>query len=136
MRADALLPDAVRAVILDHGLDVMAAMMNALYLRDTPVRVEVGERAPVGVVERAEHVEGMRSGAAQLDRTQRLRRALGLGEHRIDQREAGQPGGSIRERRPDDHVIVVSSDTVRDLIPQLLENGAEGIIEYPLNKVV
>jgi ATP phosphoribosyltransferase len=33
-------------------------------------------------------------------------------------------------------VIVVSSDTVRDLIPQLLENGAEGIIEYPLNKVV
>ena len=32
--------------------------------------------------------------------------------------------------------IVVSSDTVRDLIPQLLENGAEGIIEYPLNKVV
>ena len=32
--------------------------------------------------------------------------------------------------------IVVSSDTVRDLIPQLLEKGAEGIIEYPLNKVV
>jgi ATP phosphoribosyltransferase len=32
--------------------------------------------------------------------------------------------------------IVVSSDTVRDLIPKLLENGAEGIIEYPLNKVV
>jgi len=32
--------------------------------------------------------------------------------------------------------IVVSSDTVRELIPRLLENGAEGIIEYPLNKVV
>jgi ATP phosphoribosyltransferase len=32
--------------------------------------------------------------------------------------------------------IVVSSGTVRELIPQLLENGAEGIIEYPLNKVV
>jgi ATP phosphoribosyltransferase len=32
--------------------------------------------------------------------------------------------------------IVVSSDTVRELIPQLLETGAEGIIEYPLNKVV
>jgi ATP phosphoribosyltransferase len=32
--------------------------------------------------------------------------------------------------------IVVSSDTVRELIPLLLENGAEGIIEYPLNKVV
>ncbi|MBW2443643.1 MAG: ATP phosphoribosyltransferase [Deltaproteobacteria bacterium] len=32
--------------------------------------------------------------------------------------------------------IVVNSDTVRDLIPQLLKNGAEGIIEYPLNKVV
>ena len=31
---------------------------------------------------------------------------------------------------------VISSDTVRDLIPVLLENGAEGIIEYPLNKVV
>ncbi len=32
--------------------------------------------------------------------------------------------------------IVVNSDTVRDLIPKLLEAGAEGIIEYPLNKVV
>ena len=32
--------------------------------------------------------------------------------------------------------IVVNSDIVRELIPQLLENGAEGIIEYPLNKVV
>lgn len=31
---------------------------------------------------------------------------------------------------------VVSSNTVRDLIPVLLEFGAEGIIEYPLNKVV
>jgi ATP phosphoribosyltransferase len=32
--------------------------------------------------------------------------------------------------------IVVDSGTVRDLIPKLLEAGAEGIIEYPLNKVV
>lgn len=32
--------------------------------------------------------------------------------------------------------IMVDSDTVRELIPKLLENGAEGIIEYPLNKVV
>ncbi|NOY70467.1 MAG: ATP phosphoribosyltransferase [Deltaproteobacteria bacterium] len=31
---------------------------------------------------------------------------------------------------------VVGSDMVRDLIPELLENGAEGIIEYPLNKVI
>ncbi|UCF93793.1 MAG: ATP phosphoribosyltransferase [Desulfobacterales bacterium] len=31
---------------------------------------------------------------------------------------------------------VVSTDIVRDLIPKLLNNGAEGIIEYPLNKVV
>ena len=30
----------------------------------------------------------------------------------------------------------VSEETVRELIPRLLENGAEGIIEYPLNKVV
>jgi ATP phosphoribosyltransferase len=32
--------------------------------------------------------------------------------------------------------IVVNSETVRDLIPELLAHGAEGIIEYPLNKVV
>lgn len=32
--------------------------------------------------------------------------------------------------------IVVDSGTVRDLIPKLLTAGAEGIIEYPLNKVV
>ena len=31
---------------------------------------------------------------------------------------------------------VVESTVVRDLIPELLKNGAEGIIEYPLNKVV
>jgi len=31
---------------------------------------------------------------------------------------------------------VVDSNVVRELIPKLLKNGAEGIIEYPLNKVV
>jgi ATP phosphoribosyltransferase len=31
---------------------------------------------------------------------------------------------------------VVGSNVVRDLIPKLLKHGAEGIIEYPLNKVV
>ncbi len=31
---------------------------------------------------------------------------------------------------------VVDSGVVRDLIPELLKNGAEGIVEYPLNKVV
>ena len=31
---------------------------------------------------------------------------------------------------------VIDSDQVRDLIPELLKQGAEGIIEYPLNKVV
>ena len=31
---------------------------------------------------------------------------------------------------------VVNIDAVRDLIPDLLKEGAEGIIEYPLNKVV
>jgi len=31
---------------------------------------------------------------------------------------------------------VVSSDTVRDLVPLLMKNGAEGIVEYPLNKVI
>jgi len=31
---------------------------------------------------------------------------------------------------------VVDSGVVRDLIPKLLRSGAEGIIEYPLNKVV
>lgn len=31
---------------------------------------------------------------------------------------------------------VVDSNIVRDLIPELLKRGAEGIIEYPLNKVV
>jgi ATP phosphoribosyltransferase len=31
---------------------------------------------------------------------------------------------------------VVSGHTVRDLIPELMKHGAEGIVEYPLNKVV
>ena len=31
---------------------------------------------------------------------------------------------------------VVASSVMRDLIPELLKNGAEGIIEYPLNKVI
>jgi len=32
--------------------------------------------------------------------------------------------------------VVVSKKIVRDLIPQLIKKGAEGIIEYPLNKVI
>jgi ATP phosphoribosyltransferase len=32
--------------------------------------------------------------------------------------------------------IVVKSEIVRDLIPELMKHGAEGIIEYPLNKVI
>ncbi len=32
--------------------------------------------------------------------------------------------------------VVVSEETVRELIPKLLRHGAEGIIEYPLNKVL
>jgi ATP phosphoribosyltransferase len=31
---------------------------------------------------------------------------------------------------------VVNSAVVRDLIPQLIKAGAEGIIEYALNKVI
>jgi ATP phosphoribosyltransferase len=31
---------------------------------------------------------------------------------------------------------VIASDAVRDLIPKLMAHGAEGIIEYPLNKVI
>jgi len=31
---------------------------------------------------------------------------------------------------------VSSSEVVRELIPELIRNGAEGIIEYPLNKVI
>lgn len=31
---------------------------------------------------------------------------------------------------------VVNTNVMRDLIPKLLSNGAEGIIEYPLNKVI
>ncbi len=31
---------------------------------------------------------------------------------------------------------VIDTSVVRDLIPKLLKAGAEGIIEYPLNKVI
>ena len=32
--------------------------------------------------------------------------------------------------------VIVDESTVRDIIPNLLDAGAEGIIEYPLNKVI
>jgi ATP phosphoribosyltransferase len=32
--------------------------------------------------------------------------------------------------------VIVDARAVRDLIPQLIEAGAQGIIEYPLNKVI
>ncbi|MDR1577550.1 MAG: ATP phosphoribosyltransferase [Deltaproteobacteria bacterium] len=32
--------------------------------------------------------------------------------------------------------VVIAAKLVRDLLPTLLANGAEGIIEYPLNKVI
>jgi ATP phosphoribosyltransferase len=31
---------------------------------------------------------------------------------------------------------IISEEIVRDLIPELIRNGAEGIVEYPLNKIV
>jgi ATP phosphoribosyltransferase len=31
---------------------------------------------------------------------------------------------------------VIAENVVRDLIPQLIQNGAVGIIEYPLNKII
>src|SRR4030095_1942036 len=31
---------------------------------------------------------------------------------------------------------IISEDVVRELIPRLIKNGAVGIIEYPLNKIV
>ena len=31
---------------------------------------------------------------------------------------------------------VIDEDVVRELIPQLIKNGAVGVIEYPLNKIV
>jgi ATP phosphoribosyltransferase len=32
--------------------------------------------------------------------------------------------------------VIVDQDVVRDIIPALKRAGAEGIIEYPLNKVI
>jgi ATP phosphoribosyltransferase len=32
--------------------------------------------------------------------------------------------------------VILSEKDVRDIIPKLKDMGAEGIIEYPLNKVV
>ncbi len=32
--------------------------------------------------------------------------------------------------------VMIHNERVRELIPQLIEKGAEGIIEYPLNKVI
>ena len=31
---------------------------------------------------------------------------------------------------------VIAENIVRDLIPKLIQNGAVGIIEYPLNKII
>ncbi len=31
---------------------------------------------------------------------------------------------------------VIAEDVVRDIVPELIEAGAEGIVEYPLNKVI
>ena len=32
--------------------------------------------------------------------------------------------------------VMVRNDEVREIIPRLKEEGAQGIIEYPLNKVI
>ncbi|HCR30122.1 MAG TPA: ATP phosphoribosyltransferase, partial [Opitutae bacterium] len=32
--------------------------------------------------------------------------------------------------------VILSERNVRDIVPRLKQMGAEGIIEYPLNKVV
>ena len=32
--------------------------------------------------------------------------------------------------------VIIDEDTVRNIIPKLKEAGAQGIVEYPLNKVI
>lgn len=76
---------------------------------------------------RAESLVGlkMNAPAASLDAIVRL--APGLNSPTIS---------SLQDKNWISLEIVIDSSLVRDLIPRLVEAGAEGIIEYPLNKVI
>jgi ATP phosphoribosyltransferase len=75
----------------------------------------------------AEAKVGLKMNIAQKDLTELLRSLPALRNPTIAQ--LSQPGWVAVETIIDEHVV-------RELIPQLKAAGAEGIIEYPLNKVV
>ena len=58
----------------------------------------------------------------------------------IGQSSSGIPAGTCSWRDSDDDWLAVNTildeSTVRLIIPRLKEAGAQGIVEYPLNKIV
>ena len=42
----------------------------------------------------------------------------------------------VLAQRPVQQLVIVDEPTVRDLVPKLKGARAEGIVEYPLNKIV
>jgi ATP phosphoribosyltransferase len=75
----------------------------------------------------AEAKVGLKMNLAEADLPALLKRLPALRNPTIS--HLSQPGWVAVETIIDEHVV-------RELIPQLKEAGAEGIIEYPLNKVV
>jgi ATP phosphoribosyltransferase len=124
------------ATIHAHGLRILTDVMvtNTVLIANTNAWKDAGKREKIEQLDlllqgalRAETLVclKMNAPAAQLDAVLTLLPAL-----------TSPTVSPLRDERWLSVESVVNSDLVRDLIPRLREAGAEGIIEFALNKVV
>ena len=124
------------STIKAHGLRIIHELMQ------TNTQLIVNHRAwkKQDKREKIEQVALMLNGALQGDKMVGLK--MNVPADRLEQIMALLPSlnaptvASLYQTKWFSVETVVSLHAVRDLIPRLMKVGAEGIIEYPLNKVI
>lgn len=119
-----------------NGLRIMAELMqtNTQFIANRQSWQDPAKRRKI------EHICLMLQGALRAEKMVGLK--MNLPKDKLDQANGLLPGiTSPTVAALQDPVwlsveIIVEEAVVRDIIPQLKELGAEGIIEYPLNKVI
>lgn len=119
-----------------HGLRIIYELMesNTQFIANKEAWKDPWKR------EKIENICMMLEGALRADRIVGLK--MNVAKENLDEIVGSLPslnGPTIASLYNKDWYsveTVISEDTVRDLIPQLKKKGAEGIIEYALNKVI
>ncbi len=124
------------STIRAHGLRIIHELMesNTQFIANRQAWDDPWKR------EKIENIFMLLQGALKADRIVGLK--MNVAEEKLDQVVNILPSlnaptiANLYHQKWYSVETVVSEDVVRDLIPKLTKTGAEGIIEYPLNKVI